>query len=76
MKNINWSAPWLAFWRERGEPIAQRILAGESAPDALASPRLVVAVPEHAPATPILSTKTTMETRREVFRATAVTPPR
>ena len=35
LKNINWSAPWLAFWRERGEPIAQRILAGESAPDAL-----------------------------------------
>ena len=35
LKNINWSAPWLAFWRERGEPIARRILAGESAPDAL-----------------------------------------
>lgn len=35
MQNINWSAPWLAMWRGRGEPIARRIVAGESAPDAL-----------------------------------------
>ena len=35
LKNINWSAPWLAMWSGRGEPIARRILAGTSAPDAL-----------------------------------------
>ncbi len=35
MTAINWSAPWLAPWRTLGEPAAQRVLAGESAPDAL-----------------------------------------
>ena len=35
LNNIQWSAPWLALWRGRGEPIAQCILAGLSAPDAL-----------------------------------------
>lgn len=33
--DINWDAPWLAPWRQRGEPIAQQVLAGVAQPDAL-----------------------------------------
>ena len=33
--DIDWSAPWLADWRAVGEPIAQRVVAGCSQPQAL-----------------------------------------
>lgn len=32
---IDWTAPWLADWRGLGEPLAQRIVAGEPQPKAL-----------------------------------------
>ncbi len=35
LHHIDWNAPWLAFWRPLGEPIAQRIVAGMAQPDAL-----------------------------------------
>ena len=33
--DIDWSAPWLADWRDIGEPLAQRIASGMAQPDAL-----------------------------------------
>jgi len=33
--DIDWYAPWLAPWRQRGEPIAQQVLAGVAQPEAL-----------------------------------------
>jgi hypothetical protein len=33
--SIDWNAPWLVPLRERGEPVAQRVLAGASQTDAL-----------------------------------------
>ncbi|MGQ0711168.1 MAG: DUF3025 domain-containing protein [Rhodoferax sp.] len=35
LHHIDWNAPWLAFWRPLGEPIAQRIGAGMPQPEAL-----------------------------------------
>lgn len=35
MSDINWLAAWMAPWRALGEPLAQRILAGQSSPSAL-----------------------------------------
>lgn len=35
LDHIDWSAPWLAFWREPGEPLAQRVLAGVAQPQVL-----------------------------------------
>jgi len=32
---IDWSAPWLAPWRDRGAAVAQRVLAGNAQPAAL-----------------------------------------
>ena len=32
---IDWQAPWLAPWRDLGEQVAHRVLAGERQPDAL-----------------------------------------
>ena len=32
---IDWRAPWLAPWRGVGEPVAQRVIAGDSQPAAL-----------------------------------------
>jgi len=32
---IDWAAPWLAPWRQRGEPIAQQVLHGVPQPEAL-----------------------------------------
>jgi hypothetical protein len=32
---INWDAPWLIPWRQRGEPIAQQVQRGVAQPDAL-----------------------------------------
>lgn len=32
---IDWSAPWLSPWRALGEPLAQRVLAGQPQPQAL-----------------------------------------
>ncbi len=33
--DIDWSAPWLADWRGRGEPIARQVAAGVAQPEAL-----------------------------------------
>ncbi|WP_218942731.1 DUF3025 domain-containing protein [Rhodoferax sp. BLA1] len=33
--DIDWAAPWLAPWRQRGEPITQQVLAGVAQPEAL-----------------------------------------
>jgi hypothetical protein len=33
--DIHWDAPWLAPWRQRGEPIAQQVQDGVAQPDAL-----------------------------------------
>lgn len=33
--HIDWAAPWLAPWRQQGEPIAQQVLAGVAQPVAL-----------------------------------------
>lgn len=33
--DINWAAPWLAPWRQRGEPIAQQVQSGVAQPEAL-----------------------------------------
>ena len=35
--DIDWSAPWLADWRARGEPIAQQVAAGVPQPEALSA---------------------------------------
>lgn len=35
LHHINWAEPWLADWRELGEPIAQQILRGQAQPEAL-----------------------------------------
>lgn len=35
LDHIDWSAPWLGFWRELGEPLAQRVLQGVSQPQVL-----------------------------------------
>ena len=32
---IDWAAPWLAPWRQRGEPIARQVLGGVAQPEAL-----------------------------------------
>ena len=36
--DIDWSAPWLADWRARGEPIARQVCAGVPQPVALNAP--------------------------------------
>ncbi|MGV0961010.1 MAG: DUF3025 domain-containing protein [Limnohabitans sp.] len=36
MPDIDWDAPWLADWRAVGQPIAQRVVAGCTQPQALA----------------------------------------
>ncbi len=33
--DIDWAAPWLALWREQGEPVGREVLAGALQPDAL-----------------------------------------
>jgi hypothetical protein len=33
--DINWAAPWLLPWRQRGEPIAQQVQSGVAQPEAL-----------------------------------------
>ena len=35
LHHINWTAPWLAYWRDLGEPLAQQVLQGQAQPDAL-----------------------------------------
>lgn len=35
LADIDWSAPWLAPWREVGEPVAREVLAGSALPEAL-----------------------------------------
>ena len=35
LADIDWTAPWLADWRARGEPIAQQVVAGRPQPEAL-----------------------------------------
>lgn len=35
LDHIDWSAPWLDFWREPGESLAQRVLGGLPQPKAL-----------------------------------------
>lgn len=47
LAHIDWNAPWLALWRERGLRVAQRVAAGASCAEALnaeqAAPRRFVA---------------------------------
>lgn len=35
LDHIDWSAPWLDFWRALGEPLAQQVLAGAPQPQVL-----------------------------------------
>lgn len=35
LDHIDWSAPWLDFWRALGEPLAQQVLAGQPQPQVL-----------------------------------------
>ncbi len=35
VSDIDWTAPWLADWRATGQPIAQRVVAGQPQPQAL-----------------------------------------
>lgn len=37
LETIDWDAPWLAPWRQRGEPLAREVLAGASVAAALNS---------------------------------------
>lgn len=35
LKDIDWGTPWLAIWRPWGEPVARRVVGGESVAQAL-----------------------------------------
>lgn len=43
LQQIDWSRPWLDFWHEPGQAVAQAVAAGAALPDAL----------NHAPAAPV-----------------------